>query len=140
MSDWTPHADAVVRAVPEDEAIRAVRDALEKRYRALVARLREAGDETWADNLSGYNSYRMEPAKCSLAVLEMMVEEIHSLRNRGVEASMRLRAIKKLHQPTTIPERRDLVCQGRHGIWMHWPCMEARALGAREGDSDYDAT
>lgn len=84
MSDWTPHADAGVRAVPEDEAVQAVRNALEKRYRALVARLREAGDETWADNLSGYNSYRMEPAKCSLAVLEMMVEEIHQLRGRQV--------------------------------------------------------
>lgn len=80
----TPHADAVVRAVPEDEAIQAVRDALEKRYRALVARLREAGDEAWADNLSGYNSYRSEPAKCSLAVLEMMVEEIHQLRGRQI--------------------------------------------------------
>lgn len=80
----TPHADAVVRAVPEDEAVQAAREALEKRYRALVQRLREAGDETWADNLSGYNSYRMEPAKCSLAVLEMMAEEIHQLRGRKI--------------------------------------------------------
>ncbi len=84
MSDWTPHADAGVRAVPEDEAIQAVRDALEKRYRALVQRLRDAGDEQWADNLSGYNSYRLEPARCSLAVLEMMVEEIHWLRGRAI--------------------------------------------------------
>lgn len=82
MSDWTPHADAVVRAAPEDEATQAARDKLEQRYRALIERLREAGDETWANNLAGHNSFRSEPAKCSLAVLEMMVEEIHQLRHR----------------------------------------------------------
>jgi hypothetical protein len=99
MNDWTPHADAVVRAVPEDEAIRAIRDKLEARYRTLIKRLRDAGDETWADNIASWNSLREEPFRCGLALMEVMVEEIHSLRGHKITIEAAAVEAKRTGQP-----------------------------------------
>lgn len=63
------------------------------------------------------------------------LDDVRTLLSELEAAQARLDTIEKLHQPTTIPERRDLVCTGKHGAWQHWPCAEARALGlGEEGD------
>lgn len=55
-------------------------DSNESRYRSLVDRFTALGREDWASDLRSSNSYRMQPARLSLATLEAMASDIEDLR------------------------------------------------------------